>query len=161
MQNRPYTVIDSTLQFVRMKLTCLFEAQFETQFKIDLCETYVLNKMEKQSKSKRHSYAREFKLKVSDWYMNNGKNIARTAQMFGVDRKQVRTCLKNEEIIQQQNHSNKGSGRGCTAKYPIMEDALYAEYKEARAKGTFLKRCWFNTRTKQLLKDNYPGKELK
>ena len=31
------------------------------------------------------------------------KNIARTTQMFGVDRKQVRTWLKNEEIIQQQN----------------------------------------------------------
>ena len=39
MQNRPYTAIDSTLQFVRMKLICLFETQFETQFKIDLCET--------------------------------------------------------------------------------------------------------------------------
>ena len=58
--------------------------------------------MEKQSKKKRHSYTREFKLKVSDWYMNSGKSIARTAQMSGVDRKQVRTCLKNEEIIQQQ-----------------------------------------------------------
>ena len=56
--------------------------------------------MEKQSKKKRHSYTREFKLKVSDWYMNNGKKIARTAQMFGADRKQVRTWLKNEEIIQ-------------------------------------------------------------
>ena len=86
--------------------------------------------MEKQSKKKRHSYTREFKLKVSDWYMNNGKNIARTAQMFGVDRKQVRTWLKNEEIIQQ--HS-----RRCTVKYPVMEDALYAEYKEARVKGKF------------------------
>ena len=96
--------------------------------------------MEKQSKKKRHSYTREFKLKVSDWYMNNGKNIARTAQMFGVDRKQVRIWLKNEEIIQQQKHYSKVSRRGCTAKYPIMEDALYAEDKEARAKGKFLKR---------------------
>ena len=81
--------------------------------------------------------------------------------MFGVNRKQVRTLLKNEEIIQQQKHSGKASGRGCTAKYPIMEDALYAEYKEARAKGKFLKRWWFNTRAKQLLKDHYPGKEIK
>ena len=96
--------------------------------------------MEKQSKKKRHSYTREFKLKVSYWYMNNGKNMARTAQMFRVDRKQVRTWLKNEEIIHQQKHSSKASARGCTAKYPIMEDALYAEYKEARAKGKFLKR---------------------
>ena len=67
--------------------------------------------------------------------------------MFGVDRKEVKTWLKNEEIIQQQKHSSKASGRDCTAKYPIME----AEYKEARAKGTFLKRWWFNTRAKQLL----------
>ena len=72
--------------------------------------------------------------------------------MFGVDRKQVRTWLKNEEIIQQQKHYSKVSGRGYTAKYPIMEDALYAAYKEARGKEKFLKRWWFNTRAKQLLK---------
>ena len=93
--------------------------------------------------------------------MNKGRNIARTAQMFGVDRKQARTLLKNEEIIQQQKHSSKASGRGCTAKHPIMEDALYVEYKETREKGKFLKRWSFNTRAKQLLKDHYPGKELK
>ena len=52
--------------------------------------------MEKQSKKKCHYYAREFKMKVSDWYMNNGKNIAMTAQMLEVDRKQVKTWLKNE-----------------------------------------------------------------
>ena len=86
--------------------------------------------MEKQSKKKRYSYTHGFKLKVSDWYMNNRKNIARTAQMFGVDF----LVEKNEEIIQQQKHFSKASGRGFTAKYPIMEDALYAEYKEARAK---------------------------
>ena len=117
--------------------------------------------MEKQSKKKRHYYTREIKLKVSDWYMNNGKNISRTAQMFGADQKQVRTWLKNEEITQQQKHSSKASGRGCTAKYPIMEDALYTEYNEARAKGKFLKRWWFNTRATQLIKDHYPGKKLK
>ena len=93
--------------------------------------------------------------------MSNGKNIARTAQMFVVDRKQVRTWLKNKKNIQQQKHSSKASGKGCTAKYPIMEDALYAEYKEARAKGKFLKIWWLNTRVKQLLKDHYPVKELK
>ena len=93
--------------------------------------------MEKQPENKRHSYTRKFKLKVSDWYMDNGKNIARAAQIFGVDRKQVRNWLKNEETIQQQKHSSKASGRGYAAKYRIMEDALYAEYKEARAKGNF------------------------
>ena len=95
--------------------------------------------MEKQSKKKRHSYTHEFKLKVSDCYMNNGKNIARTAQMFGIDQKQVRTWLKNEEITQQQKHSSKASGGGCTTKYLIIEDALDAEYKEVRAKGKFFK----------------------
>ena len=158
----PYSVIDSTLQFVKMKLICLFETQFKHNSKLICVKPYVLNKMEKQSKKKRHSYTREFKLKVSDWYMNNGKNIARTAQMFGVDRKQVRTWLKNEEIIQQQKHSSKPLGKVAlhpimppdTAKCPIMENALYAEYKQARAKETFLKRWWFNTRAKQLLKDH-------
>ena len=87
--------------------------------------------------------------------MKNGKNIARTAQTFGVDRKQVRSWIKNEETSEQQKHSSKASGRGCTAKYPIMEDVLYAEYKEARAKGTFIKRRWLISRAKQLLKDNY------
>ena len=38
-----------------------------------------------------------------------------------------------------------------------MEAALYAEYREARAKG----KWWLNTRAKQLLKDHYPGKDLK
>ena len=85
--------------------------------------------MEKLSKKKRHSYTREFKLKVSDWYMNNVKNITRTAQMFGADRKQVTTWLKNEEIIQRQKHSSKASGRGCTTKYPIMDDALVSKNK--------------------------------
>ena len=94
---------------------------------------YVLNKMEKQSKKKRHSYTREFKLKFSDSYMNNGKNIARAAKIFGVDQKQVRIWLKNEEIIQKQKHSSKASGRGCTARYPIMEDALYAEFNSGVA----------------------------
>ena len=59
--------------------------------------------------------------------------------MFRVDQKQVRTWLKNQEVIQQQKHSSKASGRGRTANNPIMEDTLYAEYKEARAKGKFLK----------------------
>ena len=59
--------------------------------------------------------------------------------MSGVDRKQVKTSLKNEEIIQQQKHSSKACGRGCTSKYSIKEDSLYAEYKEARTKGKFLK----------------------
>ena len=119
-----------------MKLNCLFE----TQFKIGLYENLSSQQNGEAVKEEHHSYTREFKLKVSDCYMNNGKNIASTAQMFGVDRKQVRTWLKNEEIIQQQKHSSKASGRNCTAKYPIMEDALYAEYKGARAKGKFLKR---------------------
>ena len=66
--------------------------------------------------------------------------------MFRVDQKQVRTWLKNQKIIQQKKHSSKTSGRGCTANNPIMEDTLYAEYKEARAKG----RWWFNSRAKQL-----------
>ena len=43
----------------------------------------------------------------------------------------------------------------------LWEDTLYAEYKEARAKGKFFKRWWLNARAKQLLKDHYPGKELK
>ena len=73
--------------------------------------------------------------------------------MFKVDQKQVRTWLKNQEIIQQQKHSSKASARGFTAKYPIMEDILYAEYKEARAKGKFLKRWWFNSRDKQLIQN--------
>ena len=102
-----------------MKLNCLFE----TQFKIGFCETLSSQQNGEAANKGRHSYTREFKLKVSDWYKNNGKKIASTTQMFGVDRKQVRTWLKNEKIIQQQKHSSKASGKGCTAKYPIMEDA--------------------------------------
>ena len=57
--------------------------------------------------------------------------------MFGVDRKQVRTWLKNEEIIQQQKHSSKASGRGYTAKYPIMEDFYMLSIKKQKQKENF------------------------
>ena len=66
--------------------------------KLICVKPYVLNKMEKQSKKKRHSYIREFKLKVSDWYMNNGKKIARTAQMVGVDMLSIKKQEQNENF---------------------------------------------------------------
>ena len=117
--------------------------------------------MEKQSKKKTQFLYARVELKVSDWYMNNGRNIARTSQMFGVNRKQVRTWLKHEEKIQQQKHYNRAVGRGCIAKFPFMEKALYAECKEARAEGKLLKRLWFNLRAKQLVQEQYPGIELR
>ena len=88
--------------------------------------------------------------------MNNGKNIARTPQMFGVYQKQVRTMLKNKEIIQQEKHSSKASGRGCTAKYPIMEDALYAEYKKSKSKRKFLKKMVVQHKSQAVTKRSLP-----
>ena len=76
--------------------------------------------------------------------------------MFGVDWKQVRTCLENGEIIQQQKHSSKASGKGCTTKYPIMEDALYAEYKKTRAKGKFLKKMVVEHKDQAVTKISLP-----
>ena len=48
------------------------------------------------SRRLRRAYTVKVKLDVVDWYLNNGKNVAKTAREFDVDRKRVREWVKEE-----------------------------------------------------------------
>ena len=63
----------------------------------------------KVAPSKRTSFCKEFKMKVTNWYFWNGKNINQTANKFQIDRKQVRNRLKDEEEIRSLKRSKKAS----------------------------------------------------
>ena len=43
----------------------------------------------KMPPTKRRSFCKEFKLKVTNWYFENGKNINQTTSNFQIDWKQV------------------------------------------------------------------------
>lgn len=101
--------------------------------------------------AKRRAFDHEFKLTVVKDYYQDGKNIAKTARKFGVDRKQVREWVQNEEKITKQKSKSKAHGRGCNARYPLIEDKLYSEFTTMRAEGRKVKRWWFNMRAKQLM----------
>ena len=45
----------------------------------------------------RKSYTCEFKLSVTQWTLENGKNISSASRKFNGDRKRIRECLKQEE----------------------------------------------------------------
>ena len=107
-------------------------------------------------KASRRAFDREFKLQVVKEYHESGKNIAKTARKFEIDRKQVRAWVKKEEQIRRQKYKSKAHGRGCNSKYPLMEDKLYSEFLQLRKDGRKVKRWWFNTRAKQLMADLYP-----
>ena len=81
--------------------------------------------MKIQNTKERRSLSRKVKLKVIKWHMENGSNNARTTFKHGVERKQVRTWIKNEEQIQ-------ATGRGCALKFPLIEKVLFDEYKKGR-----------------------------
>lgn len=112
--------------------------------------------MSDKVKASRRAFDREFKLQVVKEYHESGKNIAKTARKFEIDRKQVRAWVKKEEQIRGQKYKSKAHGRGCNSKYPLMEDKLYSEFLQLRKDGRKVKRWWFNTRAKQLMADLYP-----
>ena len=70
--------------------------------------------------TKRRSLCKEFKLRVTNWYFENEKNISQTASNFQIDRKQVRNWLKDEERICFLKYSEKTCQYG-KAKFPVME----------------------------------------
>ena len=53
----------------------------------------------KMPPTKRRSFCKEFKLKVTNWYFEKGKNINQTTSNFQIDWKQVWNWLKDEERI--------------------------------------------------------------
>ena len=113
--------------------------------------------MSDKVKASRCAFDHEFKLQVIKEYHESGKNTAKTARKFEIDRKQVHAWVKKEEQIRRQKYKSKARGRGCNSKYPLMEDKLYSEFfLQLREDGRKAKRWWFNTRPKQLMADLYP-----
>ena len=91
----------------------------------------------------------------------NGKNYSSTSRKFNVDRKRIRKWLKQEESLVNEKRGSSSNGRGCTSRFPLMEQALYDDYKKARDEGKTIKRSRFNYTAKQLVKGLYPDENIK
>ena len=111
-------------------------------------------------KTQRKSYTREFKLKVVDWLKSNGHNVSAAARQFGVSNKRVRDWRESEASLKEQSRCSRAAGRGRSAFFPRMEEALHHEYQELRREGKKVKRWWFDTRAKQLVTEFYPAAEF-
>ena len=109
----------------------------------------------------RKSYMRKCKLSVTQWTLENGKNISSASRKFNVDRKRIRALLKQEESLVNQKRGSRSNARGCTSRFPLMEQAFYDDYKKSRDKGKPIKYWWFNCRAKQLVKEFYPDENFK
>ena len=109
----------------------------------------------------RKSYAREFKLSVTQWTFESGKNTSSASRKFNVDRKCIRELLKQEESKVNQKRGSRSNGRDCTSRFPLMEQALHNCYEKAWGQGKTIKRWWFNCGAKQLVKEIYPDENLK
>ena len=104
----------------------------------------------------RKSYAREFKLSVTQWTFESGKNTSSASRKFNVDRKCIRELLKQEESIVNQKRGSRSNGTNCTSRFPLIEQALYDCYEKAWGQGKTIKRWGFNCGAKQLVKEIYP-----
>ena len=107
------------------------------------------------AKSQRKSHTREFKLEVVEFLKKNG-NVSLTARKFGVANKKVREWRASEKQIQEQSRGCRASGRGRTAFFPLMEERLHKEFLDLRREGKKVRRWWFESRGKQLMKEHYP-----
>ena len=65
--------------------------------------------------------------------------------------------LKDEENIRSLKRSNKAYQYG-KAKFPVMENELYTKFLDMQKKGKHVKIWWFNSKTRDLVKEKYPGK---
>ena len=106
-------------------------------------------------KQERRSYTREFKLMVVDWYLMHGENKSKTARHFNVSCKQIRDWVRNRRKVEDQERGSRASGRGCTARYPLMEKTLYEEFLEMHRRGVPVTRDWFLIRARQLIEGLY------
>ena len=90
----------------------------------------------KKSSQTRRAFDCEFTLRAVKDYYQDGENIARTARKFEIDHKQVRLWVQKEKKITQQKSRSKADGRGCSARYPLLEDRLYKEFLDLRKRRT-------------------------
>ena len=66
----------------------------------------------------------EFKLSVTQWTWENGKNFSLASREFNVDRKHIRNWIKQEKSLVNQKHGSRSNGRGCNSRFPLMKQAL-------------------------------------
>ena len=78
-----------------------------------------------------------------------------------MERKPIREWVKQEESLVNQKRGSRSDDKGCTSRFPLMEQALYDDYKKARDEGKTIKRWWFNCRAKQLVKELYQDENFK
>ena len=56
-----------------------------------------------------------------------------------MDRKHIKEWLKQEESLLNQKCRSRSNGRGCTSRFPLLEQALYGDYKKVRDEGKTIK----------------------
>ena len=71
--------------------------------------------------AERKSYTCEFKISVTQWTLENDKNISSASRKFTVDRKRIREWLKKEQILVNLKRRSRSNGRGCTSRFQLIE----------------------------------------
>ena len=67
----------------------------------------------------------------------------------------MRNWLNNEEKIYFLKRSKKTCWYG-KAKFPVMEKELYTKFFDMQKEGKLVKRWWFNSKARELMKEKYP-----
>ena len=104
--------------------------------------------------TRRRSFFKKFKLKVTNWYFENGKNINQTVNNFQIGPKQVRNWLKDEQKIRSLKLPKKACWYG-KAKFPAMKKEFYTKFLDMRKWGKHVKRWGFNSIARELVKEKY------
>ena len=109
----------------------------------------------------RWSYTREEKLKVTQWYWNNGQNWYQMCKKFGLNSRTVLRWIKDERKIKDSKKGRKRVEFNRKSQYPAMETTLYKEYRSLREWGIKIKGWWFKARAKQLLEAAHMESQFK
>ena len=115
-----------------------------------LCVGFHVRKF-RMASTERRTFCKEFKVKVTNCYFENMKNINQIVNNFQIDWKQVRNWLKDEEKICSLKLSKKACQYG-KAKFPVMEKELYTKFLDMQERGKSVKHCWFNSKARELVK---------
>ena len=86
-------------------------------------------------KCKRKSYRRKYKLKVIQWYQDNGRKKGLTSRYFKVDRKRIHQWVNNEEKIRKQKQKTRKGKSGRKSLFPRAENLLFEEFDKKRKQG--------------------------
>ena len=73
-------------------------------------------------------------------FAKNSKNVYSTLRKFNLDRKHIREWLKQEKGLVNQKRGSRSNGRGCTSRFPLMEQTWFNDCKKARDEGKIIKR---------------------